>query len=72
MSTYCSAVLRKCFKRGKAEVPKNKRGEAGIQLFSVPYAILIDIRLDQFPRVGGEKKARGVNAPPKVPCAVWQ
>ena len=33
------------------------RGEgAGIQLFLMIYAILIDIRLDKFPR-GGEKKA---------------
>ena len=53
---------------GKTEVPRNKGGEPGVHLFSVIYAILIGIRLDEFPGGGGggggEKKARGVNAPP--------
>ena len=30
-----------------------REGESGIQLFSVIYAILIDIRLDEFPTGGG-------------------
>ena len=51
----CSALFRKCFKGGKTEVPRNKGG-GDWQLFSMIYAILIDIRLDKFPR-GGEKKA---------------
>ena len=49
---------------GKTKVPKNKGGKPGIQLFSVIYAILIDIRLDEFPRGGARKMPR----PPK--CAL--
>ena len=41
-------------------------GEPGIQLFSVIYAIVMDIRLDKFPS-GGEKKARGGRMPPRSP-----
>ena len=44
------------------------KGEPGIQLFSAIYAILPDIRLDEFPRGGGEKKARGGKCP-SSPCS---
>ena len=40
-------------------------GEPGIQLFSVIYAIIIDIRLDEFPRGG----ARNSKAPTPKKCA---
>ena len=74
-----SAVFGKCFKGGggKTVVPRNKeggggggggKGEPGIQLFSAIYAILPDIRLDEFPRGGGEKKARGGKCP-SSPCS---
>ena len=51
----------------KTEVPRNKGGEPGIQLFLVIYALLIDIRLDELTRGwgggggggGGRKKQGG-------------
>ena len=54
------AVFRKCFEGGKTEVPRNKGEEPGIQLFSVINAMLIEIRLDEFPRGEGG----GANASP--------
>ena len=59
-----SAVFRKCFKGGGGakwkfqEIRGGGGDESGIQLFSMIYAILIDIRLDELPR-GDKKKARG-------------
>ena len=67
----CQCCIWKMFQGGGAKLWFQEiggggggEGEPGIQLFSAIYAILIDIRLDEFPRGGGEKKARGGKCPP--------
>ena len=68
ITVLISAVFRKCFKGGgemaKLRFQEIREGESGIQLFSVIYAILIDIRLDEFQMVrgggcGGARKKQG-------------
>ena len=60
--TYAVLYLENVSRGAKLRFQEIRGQGAGIQLFLMIYAILIDIRLDKFPR-GSEKK----QAPPK--CA---